>query len=95
MKAKANFHRKIPKWISPIVAFTVPKLLEWKNILTYKDILNEQAKLKTEEELGNLGWHLNWCQKVQLGSRFTKDQKEGIQEIDLQLDRSITGLNKK
>lgn len=63
-------------------AFMATNLLEWENIIRYKDLLNEQFELKSTEELQSSGWKINLWQKVQLESRYTKDKKKGFQKIN-------------
>lgn len=49
-ETKKAFCKEILRWISPLEAFTDQKQLERENIITYKDMLNEQNKMKTWEE---------------------------------------------
>lgn len=91
VETKRLFFKEVPRWISPLEAFSDPKLIEQEKIITYEDLLDDQNKLKSWEELENKGFKIGWWQKSQIISRHNIDQKEGIQKRKTKLDIILTG----
>lgn len=90
-KIKKMFYYKIPPWTSPQEAFfrrtKSYKDMKW---MTYKDILNEDGKIKTLEQLKDEVNLNDWYLYRQLLERYRIDEKnEGINHGNTELDHII------
>uniref|UniRef100_A0A2D4PBP5 Uncharacterized protein n=1 Tax=Micrurus surinamensis TaxID=129470 RepID=A0A2D4PBP5_MICSU len=56
---------KIPVWLSTMEALIHPNI-NMRNIVRYKDILNEKGELKTKQELNEQGMDMVWYSYMQI-----------------------------
>lgn len=87
---------RIPRWTSIMEAHIYPNTIDTNKLKTYQDILNEEGKLKTREELRMQNVEIEWWSYLQLKSRYKSDmEKTGIQMEPNQLDKILLGPNEK
>lgn len=70
-----QIYQKIPRWVSPLEAFTQPALRTAHTLMPYDLLLKNDGSLKTNDELETQDIKLEWCAQAQLELRYAKDKK--------------------
>uniref|UniRef100_A0A2H6N1R1 Uncharacterized protein n=1 Tax=Micrurus carvalhoi TaxID=3147026 RepID=A0A2H6N1R1_9SAUR len=71
-KTKRQIYVEIRTWLSTLEALMYPHLLLRGKVIIYEDILDKKRKLKTRQELKDLGFETEWWAYLQLQSRYGK-----------------------
>uniref|UniRef100_A0A8C7E3S4 Reverse transcriptase domain-containing protein n=1 Tax=Naja naja TaxID=35670 RepID=A0A8C7E3S4_NAJNA len=86
-KMKKNFYLKVPLWISTLEAVTHPNVMDYDNIIRYKDLLLETGELKNKNQIIIQGKEISWWPFLQIQTQYKKDLQQfgfstNIQEFD-------------
>ncbi|XP_060550036.1 uncharacterized protein CXorf58 homolog isoform X1 [Pantherophis guttatus] len=76
LKIKKQHYAKIPIWFSPTDILNNPNLTELNTIIRYKDLIDQQGKLNSKQELElDLNRDIDWWIYIQIQSKYKKTQK--------------------
>lgn len=89
------FYQKIPRWVSPLEAFTQPVLRTATMLASYDSLLNKDGTLKTNDDLKTQNIKLDWWTRAQLESRYSKDKQQGFYTERTAFDKILLQTNEK
>uniref|UniRef100_A0A2D4HSL6 Uncharacterized protein n=1 Tax=Micrurus lemniscatus lemniscatus TaxID=129467 RepID=A0A2D4HSL6_MICLE len=87
---------KVPRWLSTMEAMIHPNRLDIRKMVNHSELLDNQGKLKSNQELKQKGIIIDWWPYLQIQNRYKKDLDEfGFDKGQNQLDKILIGPEQK